>query len=172
MQIWPVWIRSMYGSSDLSWRVIMNEGVTPIPRVLATKIKVGGEEVPVSGFYYVTYSRGSDHSCIEDFFKAVITREFKLLYIKEIIRECHSHDWYKNIIQNERACKRFSRKPRKRSHRHIKPNNHSPLNTPTKPPKPPASRISGERGLGISIILKIPYPEKGKALRRAISTGS
>jgi hypothetical protein len=58
--------------------------------------------VPVSVSTYVTYSRGSDHSSIEDFFKAITIREFKLLYIKEIIRECHSHDWYKNIIQNVR----------------------------------------------------------------------
>jgi hypothetical protein len=102
MQVWPVWTRSKYGSSDFSWKVIRNEGVAPIPRVLATKVKVGGREVPVSGFYYVTYSRGSDHSSIEDFFKAITTREFKLFYVEEIVRECRSYDWYKNIIRNVR----------------------------------------------------------------------
>ena len=102
MQIWPVWTRRRYGSSDLSWNTIINEGVALIPRVLATKVKVGGREVPVSGFYYVTYSRGPDHSAIEDLFKAITAREFKLLYIKEIIRECHNYDWYKSIIQTVR----------------------------------------------------------------------
>jgi hypothetical protein len=102
MQVWPVWTRSKYGSSDFSWKVIRNEGVAPIPRVLATKVKVGGREVLVSGFYYVAYRRGPEHSSIEDFFKAITTREFKLFYIEEIVRECHSYDWYKSIIRNVR----------------------------------------------------------------------
>ncbi len=102
MQVWPVWTGSRYGSSGFSWKVIENEGVALIPRVLATKVKVGGMEVPVSGFYYVAYRRGPEHSNIEDFFKAITTREFKLFYMDEIVRECHSYDWYRDIIQNVR----------------------------------------------------------------------
>jgi hypothetical protein len=50
MQIWPVWTRRRCSSSDLLRNTIINEGVALIPRVLATKVKVGGREVPVSGF--------------------------------------------------------------------------------------------------------------------------
>jgi hypothetical protein len=78
MQIWSIWSR--YSSGDLLWNTIINEGVTLIPRVLAAKVKVGGKEVPVSGFCYVTYSRGPDHSAM-DLFKTITAREFKLLYI-------------------------------------------------------------------------------------------
>ncbi len=92
MQVWPVWLKQRYHSTDLSWNVLLNEGVVIIPRVLASKVKVGGRVYPVAGFYYIAYSKGSDHENIEMFLKRLTRREFKLMYIDEIIKSCKDYD--------------------------------------------------------------------------------
>ena len=102
MQAWPVWLKREYGHAHLSWDVILNEGVAVIPRVLASKVKVNGVKRPVEGFYYITYSRGDDHGSIEAFFKELTGRDFKLMYISEIVRGSSKEAWFRDIIKGVR----------------------------------------------------------------------
>lgn len=98
MQVWPAWLKHRYGVPKFSWKVILNEGVAIIPRVLADKVKVHGKTYDLSGFYYVTLGRSNDHNSIENFFKDLTGREFKLWYVDEVICQCYEREWFRDII--------------------------------------------------------------------------
>lgn len=107
MQVWPVWLERKYNVPEFSWEIILNEGVAIIPRAFASRVKVCGASHAfqnVAGFYYVTYSRGSDHEDIESVLRVLTQREFRLIYVKEIVENVarqYDHEnyrWFREII--------------------------------------------------------------------------